>query len=1193
MIVQVTVVGFPEIATDLVSVSKIEFRFAQATNQANLAAKRYESQTNANGFYRFTNSGPNYSVLDITDENNITRLQGQVSGTAINIALTAGAQPRKLLLNRNDNVITGAPIKRARMKDINNSNANYLIIAHQSLHASALNYVDPVRAYAGYRASTAGGGFDTLTMDMDQLYDQFSFGEEPETPLAICRFLRKMYNQSRPDYLLLLGKGVAVTTTGSRNVRNGATLRYPNLIPPAGFPSNDDFFSVGLDPTQPNNAAIMTGRVPAKNPTEVANYLNKMREKETQGLIGLWQKDFVQLSGGLTAAELTRYSRYTDDFKAVAEDLYLGARVTILRKRSNSSVELINISNEVNNGLNHVTFFGHAAATIVDIEIGYVSDDTYGYRNKGKYPVLFVNGCDAGNGFAPGVISFGEDWIVTGDRGAANFIAHSDIGIDVVLKRWADIYYATAFADSSYVYRSIGEIKKEVNRRFLEQNSPTAVNLAQVQQNMLLGDPFSKPFGAKKVDYAIDEGSLFLESYDGSTINSLTDSLRLGVIVKNIGIVEEKPFNIHVNRVLSDGSQFAYTSPEIDPIRYRDTVYINLPNSELGAFGENFFNVTLNRERTIEEENYNNNSQVLSRFIPLSGSINLQPLNYGIVDSVGVRLLAQTPAYFAAERSFTFEIDTASTFNSPNKKTQTVVSSTTAAWDVNLFDRIPQRDSVTFYWRTKFADPRPNEDTAWVNSSFTYIGGSEEGWTQASFPQFRGSFVEGFEQNMLTRQWEFEKTRTEVSVFNFGDQTPGLTNRNVQVTINGLPYILDNVNNLNSRLCPNNTVAAVAFDHNTTAPYLVILPPGFDVLFPRSCGRTPQVINNFLKANIEGADRLLNQYIDGVAADDYVLMFSIGTVTYESWPADVLAKMQEIGASQTDIQGLTNGEPFILLGRKGAPAGSAIFIKADASSTTAPRSQELTYNTSVTGLLDSGFILSPNVGPSSEWISFFKRATAPENFIEGEVRFDIIGVDTQGSTNILFPNVNADNEDLSAVSAAQYPFLRLRYEVANADTDEAPQLKKLQVLYEGVPEGVAKILSEESNFVVVEGQDVNIRFGFENISGRDFQDSITVRYTLRNTAEQINREETFKIAAVRARQSTEFDLTFNSQGLKGKTDLLVFVNPREQKEQTFINNVIEIQDFIEVSFDDTNPILDVCFRVDDTFWMVILSKPLH
>ena len=71
--------------------------------------------------------------------------------------------------------------------------------------------------------------------------------------------------------------------------------------------------------------------------------------------------------------------------------------------------------------------FGHSSASFTDIDIGFASDPSNGYNNLGKYPAFLVNGCRGGEIFYYN--SFGEDWLRTADKGAVNFIAHSDVGI--------------------------------------------------------------------------------------------------------------------------------------------------------------------------------------------------------------------------------------------------------------------------------------------------------------------------------------------------------------------------------------------------------------------------------------------------------------------------------------------------------------------------------------------------------------------------------------------------------------------------------------------------------------------------------------------------------------------------------------------------------------------------------------------
>ncbi|MCV9389527.1 C25 family cysteine peptidase [Reichenbachiella ulvae] len=121
-------------------------------------------------------------------------------------------------------------------------------------------------------------------------------------------------------------------------------------------------------------------------------------------------------------------------FATIAVDKILGGESVLISKNNNSAVELINISEEINDGVMTVTFFGHSSGSISDIEIGLVSDPSFGYSNKGKYPTFMVNGCKSGDFFSENDESFGVDWILTPDLGAISFMAHSDLGFPTISK---------------------------------------------------------------------------------------------------------------------------------------------------------------------------------------------------------------------------------------------------------------------------------------------------------------------------------------------------------------------------------------------------------------------------------------------------------------------------------------------------------------------------------------------------------------------------------------------------------------------------------------------------------------------------------------------------------------------------------------------------------------------------------------
>src|SRR5690606_9265460 len=217
----------------------------------------------------------------------------------------------------------------------------------------------------------------------------------------------------------------------------------------------------------------------------------------------------VHLSGGRSLIELERFFNFLNGFKAVAEDIFLGGEVKTIRKRSNQVVELINKSDEANNGVSMVTYSGHSAPSTTEIDIGFVSVEELGYNNKGKYPLLLLNGCDAGNAFGD-AYTFGEDWILTPDKGASNYMAHSSLGVDIYLRRYSESFYVKAFADSSLIDQSVGKVKIEAEKLLFSRYGNTPVNRSHTNQMIMLGDPAAKIFPSDRADYAVASEDVFL-----------------------------------------------------------------------------------------------------------------------------------------------------------------------------------------------------------------------------------------------------------------------------------------------------------------------------------------------------------------------------------------------------------------------------------------------------------------------------------------------------------------------------------------------------------------------------------------------------------------------------------------------------------------------------------------------------------
>ena len=1152
--------------TDRISPSYFQLRYPQQWDLNGQAQKTFEIPPDGNNEASVTiSSVPNaVTVYDITDWHNVQIIQHTTAGTDINLIVPNTSTTRKLLVTETS-LVTDPPMELISFRAIDPNAHDYLIVSHHSLMKPGGSYDDPVKAYAEYRASEEGGSYDTLVVDMDFLYNQYNYGEI--SPLAIRKFVEAML-PGDPQYLFLLGKGFNVHFQPYRQDMSTATTF--DLVPTVGFPGSDIALTAGLA-ANPNLAALPTGRVNARTPLEVAGYLDKVKETEATSFDELWRKDIIHLSGGLTQSELTLFKNYVDQFKAVAEGPYFGGKVTTVNKQSNETTVLINVADEVNEGVSLITFFGHSSTSTTDIEIGKVTDATLGYDNQGRYPMIMVNGCNAGNAFFTSV-GFGEDWILAQNKGALGFLAHTDAGFAANLKRYSDIFYELAYGDSVFLSKPMGDILQELGSRYLQSVAIDEIQIAQVQQEVYQGDPAFGFFRVDKPDFQTEDQLISLQTFDGQNLNAQVDSFQVAFIARNFGRTTEDSLNVTVRRTFGDGQLLIYDSVFYAPVSYQDTLFFTIRSNNISNFGNNVFEVLLDYNQSIDELNETNNVGVLQFFIPQGGTVNLQPYNYAIIDAPQVDLIAQASDLISGTRNFLMEIDTTKNFDSPWKSSTSQTGDGLTNWQVSLLPDNPPQDSTVYYWRSRFVQPKVGEDTAWTVSSFINIAGSPEGWSQAQFPQFDEDFTdEGITRNQALRRWEFTTTENLVEITTYGMDHPLSDPANISVTIDGQPFIVS------TRLCPINSFNAIAFDKASTVPYAVLTTGGFDVLDRNRCGRTPQVINTFTNNDVR-TTTILEDYIDQLPTGDYAVLFSIGQVNYTTWTTATIDKLTEIGVDQSDITVLQIGEPVIILGRKGDPPGTALIIKADNTLPTPIFEQEISFSQILTGNFSTGTIVSPKIGPALSWGTLYKQIEAlPEDL----VLFQVLGIDTNGSEQVLFDDVTVDVLDLNAIDPVSYPFLRIRVIITDETQLSPPQLKRWQVIYESAPEGVLLFRGNKDNLTrnipLNEGEEYRTNFTFFNISNKAFADSLTVRSTLFNREKRTSTLEEFRLAALASNDSITFSVNLQSEGQGGINDFRVFVNPNILPEQVYNNNVNDFQEYIEVNVDNTHPVLDVTF----------------
>lgn len=1138
-------------ARDRLSVSYVKLSLPQNFDMNLSGEKWFHLAPNVSdkSYVEIINAPAGARIWDITDENNILTIGAQVAGSIMSAVVPSTSVSRTLLVS---NTLVAPVLKSVSFRQINPAAHNYLVISHPTLMQPALGYSDPVRAYAGYRASAQGGGYDTLVVTSTQLYDQFSYGEV--TPLSIYQFMKYMTSSGSPKYLFLIGKGRDI----SQGFHRKATLapgELRDLVPTAGTPPSDMAFTAGLNGTT-YEPGVPTGRYNASTAEQVASYLNKVKEMESLSYNVQWRKEGLHLSGGIKPEELTLFRQYMDGFKTTAEGIYWGGKITTLGKYEPNPVQLINISDEVNKGLNIVTFFGHAAPNATDIDIGYVTDPVMGYNNPGKYPVFLVNGCNVGSFFS-NLTNFAEDWMLATNKGSRAFMAHSSYGFSSSLQAYTDLFYNVGFADSTFIEKGLGDIQKEVARRYLTAYGSDIVSVTQVQQVILLGDPALTLFGTSKPDYEVTDPMLSLASLDGQPVTALSDSFAIRVIVKNLGAVKQEPLLITLTRKFTDNTTVAYDSV-FYPVLFQDTLLFKLRQEKNTGFGNNEFTVVVDSGNKIDELNENNNSAVLQAFIPSRGTKNLFPAPFSIVNSQQVNLLWQNTDLLAADRDFQIELDTSAMFSSPFLISKVVSGKVLASLMVSLLSN----DSLVYYWRTRFDKPQPDESQDWVTTSFAFINNGPEGWVQKEFPQFIENATEGLVNDPQLQKLKFNETAADIFVKTFGSANP-TPYTSVSVKINNAEYNLS----IQGQPCRNNTINIIPFNKSSSVPYAAI---PFNFVDPRTCGRVPQLINSFTTTEIEtGLGDDLLQVIDNIGVSDSFVMFSIGNAGYTSWSANVITKLGDLGIDASQIAALQAGEPVVIFGKKGAPAGTAKVFK---TSVTPANEQEVEVSESITGRYTSGNMASVLIGPAKSWSQLLTTVSE----IEGTdiFSFSIMGVKLDGTETLLLNNLTG-NTDLSAISAVDYPYLKLKLQVTD-DINQTPvQLKKWLVAYEAVAEGLLLYNGPTEQQHLAEGQSWAGTYRFVNISGKAFPAQLTAEVNVVNTGQGLSEMQQFEINAPAPGDSTVFSVMVNTKSKAGLNDLNVFVNRKIVPEQYFENNTIEMSSYLDVKADDTPPVLDV------------------
>ncbi|MEL7340693.1 MAG: hypothetical protein AAGM67_09425, partial [Bacteroidota bacterium] len=466
---------------------------------------------------------------------------------------------------------------------------------------------------------------------------------------------------------------------------------------------------------------------------------------------------------------------------------------------------------------------------------------------------------------------------------------------------------------------------------------------------------------------------------------------------------------------------------------------------------------------------------------------------------------------------YVFEIDTTDFFNSPLKASSGVVqgSATFVSWEVPF----TLQDSTVYFWRVRLNDVSPS---VWGESSFKYIA-NRTGWAQAKLPQFENDASNSVRIDKLQRQWTFD---------DFGVEYETFTRRNGSFvySINGSLEADLSLNGISQ-----GGVAWAIIDQFTLQP-----------IYRQA---------NLGRAGFAAVPENLYQLRDAIGTmktGDYIIVSSHFNPEVQLWPEDVFGSLAEVGASG-NIRLLQDGDPFILMGRKGYP-NSAIEVYS------ANSDDKLLINNVLLAPFAQGEINSPRIGPALSWDEMFWDWKTIDPLPEEDAQVSVFAVRQDGSDSLFLQNLPIGTYDLSGLDASRFPYLRLQANVQDSARRTPPQLDNWHVVYEEAGDAVVDPLT---NFTfqsdsVYEGQDIFLHMAAKNISSVPL-DSMDVLIILERSDRSRLVLDTLRIPPLNPNSpSIEFEYGFNTLGkeLDGNTLLIVELNPdEEQPEQHFFNNL--------------------------------------
>ena len=1009
---------------------------------------------------------------------------------------------------------------------------DYIIITEKSLWKQA-------NLYRLYRQNS---GHKVVLVDIEELYNQFSYGikKHPYSIIAFLEFAKNTWS-IEPTQVFLIGRGYHLP-----NYRNNETMYAKTLVPTMGNPASDLLYTVSPQ-GESLKTSIAIGRLAAETVTEVENYRIKVLDYESQKP-NPWMKTVLHFGGGSTAYEQSLFRHYLSQYERQMEGEFFGADVHSFYKESSDVYETTEpeaIRGFMNAGTSMLTFFGHASGSGFDQSIDHPSL----FDNKGKYPLILANSCYSGDIFADNDYNVSRTWVLIQNKGAIGFLANVGPGQPNYLNIFSSAFIKR-ISNTSYgepigicVAKSLSDVSNKVT--IYSDLYEKVLGFA------LHGDPAVALHAFEYPDLALNSSSLFF------TPNLITTDL------------EEATFNIAVqNRAKAYSGEYTIkavftpansggTPFEIDTVSTgsycNDTVRLVLDMSNFRS-GEYTVAVTLDYLDTIPEISESNNTASYTFFVSAQEVIPIYPPNYAIIPTDTISFQMSSVDAFNPPNRLVIEMDTTHFYTSPFKQTDTIDVQGRA-----LISWTPEGnfiDGKTYFWRVSSTD-----SIKWNEASFTYEKG-ESGWAQIHRGQFTNNTLSRLSYNDTTKKYSFLSVPHEAMV-----QTRG--NCETEKEYFECLCVMDATLMGNSGFPlwqPSLHIFVV--DSTTMEPWRSNKAYYGQQNYPTANGSVRNYLD-FKSNNVAAQQMLASFLLDTVPDGSYVFGYSFKRPYCQSWDDSLKKTMDSLGFSS--YQTTPDDYPYIFYMQKGNPS-SCVEVVGKNPTDLISLTKKMLAN------YDAGYVQTPTIGPATEYSKIVWSKTATGN---DKAYLTLSGV-TKNEESYILENIFASERDRldTVIKTSNYPCMQMSCSIK--DVGRTPiDLNYWKVYYTPAAE---LAISPEYAFsfysdTLQQGDTAEVIVSAKNVSPIPM-DSVLVMYEIRNEQNELVFLEYKRVQSVEPYSYVVDTLQVPVSNYSGTYSLRVEFNPinpqtgeHDQAERIHLNNTYHHSFYVKL--DKTLPVLDI------------------